>query len=96
MTYLEKQQMKTPLFITTVMRDMRHGFTSLPPAPTCPSAGIMRTSVSEYIGLPTAVLTARTWQRSISLSRSFVTTELCISSRIEESAQTLVVLDVDG
>ena len=33
---------------------------------------------------------------SVSLWRSFVTTELVSLSRIKESARTLVVLDVDG
>ena len=50
------------------------------------------------IALPTAVLTAYQVRGNVaSLWLSFVTTQnFCISSRIEESAPTLVVLDVDG
>ena len=49
--------------------------------------------------LPTAVLTAYevpgTWQRSVSVAElcDHIT---CISSRIEESGRTQVVLDVEG
>ena len=44
--------------------------------------------------MPTAVLTAYRGQRSISVAK-LCDHRTCISSRIEESARTLVVQDVD-